>query len=166
MRRTALVLKLNTPDMIRGGSCGKAFSVPCLDAGFLISTDYKIIWSKPFPVPYTLIEVQHIRRLFRKIRITRKYPTAILPRFDGIITHPTPNRGATYGSNDTITNSLTGNISMAQPRKRGVSLAWQLARKRFDFHYNLRGKKDAVCRALDDLGDRPSVHQRTVFAIC
>src|SRR3989339_741532 len=79
---TALVLKLNTPDMIRGGSCGKAFSVSCLDTRFLISTDYKIIWSKPFLVPYTLIEVQHIRRLFRKIRITRKYPAAILPGFD------------------------------------------------------------------------------------
>ena len=105
-------------------------------------------------------------RLLGKVRIARKDPAAVLPGFDGISAQPTPNRNTADVSNDATAYGLTGNIHMARSGKRNISFAGHLASERFYLHHNFRGKNGTACRALDDLGDRSSVLQRTVCATC
>ena len=67
----------------------------------------------------------------------------------------------------TIPSSMASRAmsGMAKPRKRKSSFARQFTCKRLDLHHDFKGKNGSVSRALDDLEDRPSVVQKTAFAI-
>jgi hypothetical protein len=59
-----------------------------LNTGFFICTDDEVIGPQSFSVPKALVEIQNTAGLWRKIRIARKDPAAILLRFYGILAQP------------------------------------------------------------------------------
>jgi hypothetical protein len=68
------------------------FSTPCLQAGLFVGRQDKLIVLKRLSLPDSFIEIENPAGFFRKARIPRKNPAAVLPRSNGILMEPSPYR--------------------------------------------------------------------------
>ena len=66
---------------------------------FFVSANSIFISSQSSTLPNSVIQIQDTRCFLLKFRVSRKYPTAILPGFYGVIIEPSPDgRGANLGT--------------------------------------------------------------------
>ena len=82
-----------------------------MNAGFFIEGDDKIVWLQRLPVPDALIEIQDAPGFESELRITRKDPTALLPRTKRIGAEPTPERGPANIGHQPLPDYLAFKIS-------------------------------------------------------
>ena len=81
----SLIFVLDLHRVTRLWRDGGMDAAACLDAGFLVSRDHKLVVLERFTLPLSLIEIENPSRLCRKIRVTRKNPTPVLPWTDGVL---------------------------------------------------------------------------------
>lgn len=63
-----------------------------LNAGFLIRRDHELIVVQPSALPASLIKVQDAASFHGKVRVAREDPSSMLPRTNGVLVQPSPNR--------------------------------------------------------------------------
>jgi hypothetical protein len=67
----------------------------CLDTGFLVGRQNKLVIFERLALPDALIEVEDTAGLDGEVRIARKDPTAVLPRTNRVFIEPTPDGAVT-----------------------------------------------------------------------
>ena len=159
----SLILMFYTYCLSRHRGRSDVFSISCLNAGFFVGTNYIIVISKWASFPYAIIKIQDTSCFLLKIRVPRKNPTAILPRLNSIFTQPSPNRGATYFSNNSTFGRQISYVSACKSRQWNAKFRRQLTGECFYFYGHVRGKKQEVspfCLHLQDHQSRSLVRRR------
>src|SRR2546426_6927289 len=91
-----------------------------LDAGLFVGGEHKVICGQRLVLPYPRVEIQHPSGLAGKVRIARKNPAAVLPRTNGILVQPAPNRAATDAGDQACSAGVAG------PLRRAPTGQWLL----------------------------------------
>jgi len=117
-------------------------------------------------LPHLLVQVQYRPCLGDKLRVTCEYPAAILPRFDGIFTQPSPNSDATDTGNNPLFQNVPLQFFKAETRQWNAKSRWELACQRLNRHDDPGGKTGRAARIWVDRSGQASVLQKTFFAIC
>lgn len=79
---------------------------PGLDARLLIGAEHKVPGLQRLAFPAPGVQIQDPSRLGSKIRIVRKDPAAVLPRTNGVLMQPAPDRLAADGRHDAAAADL------------------------------------------------------------
>jgi len=149
------------PDRIGGMT-----TAACLNAGFLVGRQNKLIIPKDMPIPYPFIEIKDSPGFLSKLRITGENPGAIPPRTNGILMKPSPDGAVTDRGCKSRSSNLSAQIGNTPSRKRYLMNRGQFTGQRFNLNDDLRGEKS---RDVPD-GVVPQaqggVLQRNVFATC
>ena len=145
---------------------GGMTAVACLDAGFLIGRQNKLIIPKGMPIPYPFIEIQDFPGFLGKLRITRENPGAIPPRTNSILMKPSPDGAVTDRGCESRSSNLSAQIGNTPSRKRYLMDRGQFTGQRFYLNDDLRGEKSRG--VLDGVAPQAQggVLQRNVFATC
>jgi len=91
---------------------------PGLNAGFFIRRQNKLIRLQGLSFPDALVKVEDASRFEGKLGISRKDPTTMVPRSDGIFMEPAPDGGFTNGRHQTRVPHVMSDIGHAQARER------------------------------------------------
>ena len=137
----------------------------CLDAGFFVRRQNKLVFLQALPVPNPFVEVENAPCLLSKMRISREDPTTMLPGSNRILVQPPPYRCAADRCYTPRLNDRGREISRAPSRKRHTIGRWQLARKRFNLDDQVWGKKPGDGPGADAPQGRQGVSRRIFFAI-
>jgi len=140
-------------------------SLSRLDTGLLISGDDIIGRFKGHPHPLFLIQIQERPCLTGKLRITWKEPAAILPRFDGIFTQPSPDGDSTDTGNNALLYNETLKVLPTEPRDRNAQSRGKFACQRLNRHHDSGGKTGQAARIWNNLTTPPDVPRKTSCAI-
>ena len=84
-----------------------------LNAGFFVSRNNVISWTKWLTLPMLFVQVKNQSRFSSKVGVTRKNPALILPRFESISLQPSPNCSPADICNDTMFNNMSSQICSA-----------------------------------------------------
>ena len=93
---------------------GRVFSVPCLNAGFLIGTADEILIGQGFALPTATMEIENGARFGGELRVAWKHPALVSPWLDGIVVEPTPDGGVADVGDDPTVNDLASEIGAAE----------------------------------------------------
>jgi hypothetical protein len=113
---------------------------PGLNACFLIGRENVFIVFEMLALPPPLIQVKDRTGFLRKLRITRKNPTAMTPRANRICRQPTPNSRSTDLCHQPFVDSGARNVIARKTRQGQIELGGQFAGQSFDLHPHLRGE--------------------------
>jgi len=105
-----------------------------------VEMTYYILAQRP-TLPAPLVQVQQAPGLGLKIGIARKDPAAVLPRADGILVQPTPDRAVADARHKTRALGVTRHIGHTEPRQRQAEGRRQFARERLDLNGEFWGEK-------------------------
>lgn len=139
---------------------------PSLDAGFLVGGYDEIFVRQRLSFPSSRVKVQHAPRLFLKIRIARKYPTAVIPRADRVLRQPSPDGRLADGGDKAASYRLFADFRKTEPRKRQTMLMRQFTGQSLHRDDHVRGKKSRGDPGAVFPQARPSRSRKNVFAIC
>ena len=90
----------------------------CLDTGFLVSGNDKLVLAQGLPLPTACIQVQDAPGLDLKVRVAREYPAAMLPWADRVFVQPPPDRTVTDARNQPCVLGMVRHIGNTQPGQR------------------------------------------------
>lgn len=119
-RATALVFMLHLHR--RAGLRGKSSvsTAARLNAGFLVGRNNKLIVFERLVFPGALVEIQNASRFAGELRISRKDPSTVLPRPDGIRVQPSPHRNVADGSHQSRLAHLPAEIGHTPAGQRNA----------------------------------------------
>lgn len=149
----ASVLVLNTHRRARTTRRGSMFSSPCLNAGFLVGRDDKLITSERSAVPSTFIKIENATGFEGKVRIAREHPTPVLPRTDRIFMQPPPKSTPANTCDQPRLTDVLSKVIAAPTRERKTVSGGQLTRQRLNLNDKFWGKKSG---AVPDESARPN----------
>ena len=116
-------------------------SSSCLNTGFLISRQNKLVLLEGSFLPHSFIKVQNTPGFYGKLRITGKYPRPMLPRTQGILIQPAPYRAVTNGCNNSRLANMPTQIRSAPSRNRHMMCCRQFTGKSLNLHDQFWGEK-------------------------
>src|SRR6266850_1278587 len=117
------------------------FAAASLNAGLFIGGDDEfVIFQRP-ALPLPGVEIQQAAGLGGEVRVAREYPTAVVPRPNGVLIQPAPQRAAADRGNQTALLDLLNQITGARAGQRQTVLGRQLTRQRFNLNDEIWGKK-------------------------
>ena len=149
-------------------SCAKThmFSMSRLNARLFISGDHKIARPQWKSIPYPLIEIQNSAGLLLELGIPGKDPAPVVPRLDGILSQPSPDRGAAHVSHDASLDSFPRNFAGAPSRQRNAAFRGQLTRQGLYLNDDIRGENRTAVRVWIDPPAPEAVHHKTASSTC
>lgn len=92
-----------------------------LDARLLIGRGHELVISQRTSLPLPVVEIEEPSCLMRKVGVARKDPAAMLPRADGILVQPTPDRALTERGDPSAAMRLARELSHAPARQRALA---------------------------------------------
>ena len=98
------------------------FAAAALNAGLFIRGDDELIILQARPATVGR-RVQYAAGLGGEVRVARKYPTAVIPRPNGVFMQPAPQRAAADRGNQTALLDLLNQIAGAPAGQRPPYLA-------------------------------------------
>jgi hypothetical protein len=99
-RSHAAVFMFDAPGPGRCGGQGRMATRARLDAGLFIGADDPLVLSQRSALPEALVEIEDAASLCGKVGITGEDPAPVVPRLDGVLGQPTPNRGFPNGGHN------------------------------------------------------------------
>ena len=139
---------------------------PGLDAGFLVGRDDEFVAPKRFSVPHALVEVQDPSGFNGKVRISRKDPTAVLPRPDRIGMKPAPHGAVADRGDESRLADLSPEVGHAPTRQRQAVSGWKFAGQRLNLNDEFWGEKTGDVPAAIVPPDRIDALGRIASATC
>ena len=100
-----------SPPGYRGGGTREwVFAATCLDAGFLVGGDHKLVVLKRRAFPSACIQIEYAASFVGEVGIARKDPTPVVPGPNGVLVQPAPKRAATDRSHQASLTGFSGQI--------------------------------------------------------
>jgi len=161
-----LIFMFNTYGRVRFGRECFSNSFSRLDAGLLISGDYKVSWPERRSHPSALIQVQDRLRLADKFGITRKNPAPVPPWFNGILTQPPPDSDSADTGNNSAFQNMSFNFFTTKARQRYPQFRGKFTSQCFNFNYDSGGKTEQGARVWIDRTIQPDAVHKTACATC
>lgn len=112
-----------------------------LNAGLLVGGDHEFVASQRCAVPGASIEVEDASGLDGELWIARKDPTAVIPRPNGILMKPAPNRAAGDGCGQAGLPDLPDDVRRIPMRKRNPAGSGEFTGESLDLHHQFWGEK-------------------------
>jgi hypothetical protein len=145
---------------------GLMFSEARLDAGLFVRTENELIGPEFTALPEALVEIQKSAGFLFEVWVSRKDPTTVLPRTDGVLVEPTPYGGIAEGCCQTSAPHIRSEFGYTPTRKGHASDGGKLTSDSLNIHDQFWGEKPGGVPGAGSLPDRPSVSQRIAFATC
>src|SRR5215813_12593075 len=164
-RPLALVLVLVAHYLPRRWRRGGMTTGTRLNACFFIRRQHVFIVLQSFALPHAVVQIQNHSGLFCKLRVTQKYPAAMMPSTDCISRQPPPDSRSANLSHDPLFNCSTSDLAIGKPRKKQSEFRGQFTGKSFDLHDDLRGKTSADARYVVDCPTLLLARQNAAVAI-
>ncbi len=161
-----LVFVFNPYRFPRLGRQSRMFSSTSLNGCFLICRQNKLVILEQFSFKYPFVQIENPASFSKEIRVTRKNPASVLPRFYCILGKSAPNSAVADLSHQTYPFDFPDHIGNAHPRKRISQKSRQFTSQGFYRDNQFWGEKPGDDRGVAVLRDLPDVDQRTSFATC
>jgi hypothetical protein len=142
-RAAAPVLEFDPCRTARRGRNRLMTACQRLQLGLLVGADDVLAGMQPAALKAPRVEVQDAPGLGLELRIARKDPRALLPRFERAVMQPAPDRRRRR-LGDTPLDHQPVQLNAREARKRPLVAGRQLARDRDDLGDLLRGENGAV----------------------
>jgi hypothetical protein len=120
--------------------CG-VFAATSLNAGLFIGGDYELVILQRPALPLSGVEIQYAAGLGGEIRIAGEYPATVIPRPNGVLMQPAPQRAATDRGHQAALVDLLNQITGAPAGQRQAVLGRQFTGQRFNLNDEIWGKK-------------------------
>jgi len=149
-------------------ACGQGRMDPRagLDTGFFVGGEHVFVVPQGRAFPFFCVQVQEPPRFFLEEGIAGKYPATVLPRTNGILVQPPPDRTATDRRNPADLPCVSRKLACAPSRKRCVRGVRRLAGQRFNLHDHFWEEKTGDAPAVVALPSQRAAHRRSACATC
>ena len=118
-----------------------------LDTGLLVGRDDELVVAQCLSLPAPFVQVQDAPGLGLEVRVSRKDPAPVLPRANGVLVQPPPDRAVADAGHQARALRVSRHVGDAESRQRQTQGRWQLAGERLDLNGDLRGKNPGASRA-------------------
>ncbi len=139
---------------------------PSLDAGLVIGTQNKFIFSQLLAFPNPLVKVQDSPCFLGKLRVSGKNPAPMLPGLDGILMKPAPYGATAEFRHQTRLAGIPGNLRRAPARNGHLIQGWQFTGDCLHLNDDVWGEKTGDGPVEGVPPGPPDVAQRNVCATC
>src|SRR3990172_11274096 len=136
-----------------------------LDAGLLVRRQNKLVLPKRSSLPPAFVQVQDAPCLFGELGVPGENPAAVLPRPDGILMEPTPDRRSADGGHQPGPAGLGSQLHRVPARQRHARLGGQFAGQGFNGDDDVWGKMRGDGPDAAVLPNPPDGAGRNAFAI-
>jgi len=148
-----------------GGQDGMA-ALTRLDAGFFIGADDPLVVGQRSALPEALVEIEDAASLGSEVRITGEDPAPVVPRLDGVLGQPTPNRGFPNGGHNPPIDGGSLQFRHAEARQGDPEVVGKLTCQGLDRDHGVGGKTPPVGRGEEHHRAPRGVARKSVFATC
>jgi hypothetical protein len=145
---------------------GLMFSAARLNAGLFVRTKNELIGPEFTALPETLVEIQEPASLVLEVRVSRKDPTTVLPRTDGVLVEPAPYSRVAEGGRQANVAHMKSEFRHTPTGKGCPGDARKLTGDRFNLHDQFWGEKPGGVPGVGGLPGPPSASRRIAFATC
>ena len=105
------VFMLDMHGSARTATLRGVFAAASLNAGLFIGGDDEFVILQRPVLPLSGVEIQYAAGLGGEVRVAREYPTAVVPRPNGVFMQPAPQRAAADRGNQTALLDLLNQIT-------------------------------------------------------
>ena len=135
-----------------------------LDAGLFVGGDDEIVLSKRLTIPGAAIQVENAAGLGGEVWVARKDPSAVIPRANGVLMEPAPDRAAGDGGDQAGLTDLASDVRRIPMRKRKAVGGRQFTGESLDLHHQFWGEKNGGDPGEDVPPDPPGGRRRNACA--
>src|SRR5690242_5578444 len=100
----------------------------CLDAGLFVGREDKFVLVQFLSLPLALVEIQNPTGFEGKLRIAWENPAAMLPRTNGVLMQPSPQRGVAQLGDQTALADVLSQLVQTPAREWDVVGGGEFAR--------------------------------------
>jgi hypothetical protein len=136
-----------------------------LDAGLLVGREHEFIGVQFLSLPLMLIQIEDPTRFESEIGVAWKNPTAVLPRTNGVLVEPSPERRAAQLSDQSTLANVLAQFLQTPTRERDVMGGGQFAGQSFNLYDEFWGKKTGGDPVGGVLPSRPVAFRKSACAI-
>jgi len=105
-----------------------------LDAGLLVGREHEFIGVQLLSLPLMLIQIEDPTRFESEMGVAWKNPTAMLPRTNGVLVEPSPERRAAQLSDQATLANVLGQFVQTPTGERDAMDGGQFAGQGFNLH--------------------------------
>jgi hypothetical protein len=134
-----LVLDEHGAMRLRGRSGMDAAS--SLNAGLFVGRDHELVPSQRLAIPGAGVQIENAAGLGGELWVARKDPTAVIPRPNGVLMQPAPDRAAGDGGDQAGLTDLLSDVRRIPMRKRKAVGGGQFTGESLDLHHQFWGEK-------------------------
>lgn len=112
-----------------------------LNAGLFIGGDDELVLPERLAIPGAGIQAENVAGLDGEARVARKDPSAVIPRANGVLMEPAPNRAAGDGGGQAGLADVPGDVRRIPMRERNAAGGGELTGESLDLHRQFWGEK-------------------------